>query len=30
MIAVAIQMDGGPSIVYGGDALKAFDSLAGS
>ena len=30
MIAVAIQMGGGPSVVYGGDALKAFDSLAGS
>jgi len=29
MIAVAIQMGGGPSVVYGGEALKAFDAFSG-
>lgn len=28
MIAVAIHMGGGPSVVYGGEALKAFDTFA--
>jgi AhpD family alkylhydroperoxidase len=27
-IGVAIQMGGGPSVVYGGEALRAFDSFA--
>ena len=27
-IAVAIQMGGGPSMVYGGEALRAFDAFA--
>jgi AhpD family alkylhydroperoxidase len=26
-IGVAIQMGGGPSMVYGGDALRAFDAF---
>jgi AhpD family alkylhydroperoxidase len=26
-VAVAIQMGGGPSMVYGGQALRAFDSF---
>jgi AhpD family alkylhydroperoxidase len=26
-IAVAVQMGGGPSMVYGGEALRAFDSF---
>ncbi len=28
-VAVAVQMGGGPSVVYGGEALEAFDQLAG-
>ncbi|RLK50269.1 AhpD family alkylhydroperoxidase [Alkalispirillum mobile] len=28
MIAVAVQMGGGPSFVYGGMALEAFDEFA--
>ena len=27
-IGVAIQMGGGPSMVYGGEALRAFDSFS--
>jgi AhpD family alkylhydroperoxidase len=27
-IAVAIQMGGGPSMVYGGEALRAYDSFS--
>ncbi|HET7715467.1 MAG TPA: carboxymuconolactone decarboxylase family protein [Bauldia sp.] len=27
-IGVAIQMGGGPSMVYGGEALRAYDSFA--
>ena len=27
-VAVAVQMGGGPSVVYGGEALEAFDQLA--
>ncbi|MEW5423818.1 carboxymuconolactone decarboxylase family protein [Amorphus sp. 3PC139-8] len=30
MIAVAVHMGGGPSVVYGGEALKAFDTFAKS
>ncbi|ABI56652.1 carboxymuconolactone decarboxylase family protein [Alkalilimnicola ehrlichii MLHE-1] len=29
MIAVAVQMGGGPAFVYGGMALEAFDEFAG-
>jgi AhpD family alkylhydroperoxidase len=29
-IAVAIHMGGGPSMVYGADALRAYDAFAGS
>jgi AhpD family alkylhydroperoxidase len=29
-IGVAIQMGGGPSMVYGGEALRAFDSFSAS
>jgi len=28
MIGVAIQMGGGPSMVYGGEALRAYDSFS--
>ena len=28
-VGVAIEMGGGPAAVYGGDALAAFDQLAG-
>ena len=28
-LAVAIHMGGGPSMVYGGEALKAYDAFAG-
>ncbi|MEM9751313.1 MAG: carboxymuconolactone decarboxylase family protein, partial [Pseudomonadota bacterium] len=28
-IALAVEMGGGPSTVYGADALTAFDQLAG-
>lgn len=28
-VAVAIEMGGGPAIVYGGSALAAFDQLSG-
>ncbi|MCB8839889.1 carboxymuconolactone decarboxylase family protein [Aurantimonas sp. VKM B-3413] len=27
-IAVAVQMGGGPSMVYGGEALRAYDTFA--
>lgn len=29
-IGVAIQMGGGPSVVYAGEALRAFDTFAGN
>lgn len=29
-LAVAVQMGGGPSMVYAGEALRAFDSFAGA
>lgn len=28
-VGIALQMGGGPSMVYGGEALKAYDSFAG-
>ncbi len=27
-VGVAIQMGGGPSVIYGGEALRAFDAFA--
>jgi hypothetical protein len=27
-VGIALQMGGGPSMVYGGDALRAYDSFA--
>ena len=28
-VALAVHMGGGPAVVYGGDALRAFDEYAG-
>lgn len=29
-VALAVYMGGGPAVVYGGDALRAYDQFAGS